>query len=160
VIIYVNGDGHCAAAYAEVPHAVAEEDFDFWYQGRVPHPTNYATSWPYLLADVFKAEIKVDADIRNTETDILYHTKTYVDKNWQRGALKVILGFPFENLERFQQLSNYLKDREVRHIFYPTSDYVKYLIKHGHRPNLKGFFNGQAHRIWATYISEHLTKLV
>lgn len=160
MIIYVNGDGHCAGAYAQVPYAVAEEDFDLWYQGRVPHPTNYATSWPCLLADVFKAEIKVEADIRNTEMDVLYHTKNYVDRNWQRGALKVVLGFPFKDLEKFRQLSNYLKDREVRHIFYPTSDYISYLTKRGYRPNQNGYFNGQAHRIWATYISEHLTKLV
>lgn len=160
MIIYVNGDGHCSASYAEVPYAVAEEDFDLWHQGRVPHPVNYATSWPCLLASVFKAEIKVEADIRNTEMDVLYHTKNYVDRNYQRGLLKVVIGFPIQDRERFLQLSNYLRAREVKHIFYPTSDYINYLTKKGHRPNHKGYFNGQAHRVWSNYIAEHLTKLV
>ena len=62
MILYVNGDSHTAAAEAVNPHAFAEDDSQYFYMGRAPHPDNIAVSWSRLLADTAKAILKCDAE--------------------------------------------------------------------------------------------------
>jgi hypothetical protein len=160
MIIYINGDGHCSGAYAQVPFAVAEDDFQLWYQGRAPHPANLPVVWGSYLANHFKAEVKIDADIRNTESDVIAQTLQYAENNYRRGNLKIIIGYPEVNTTRFIYLSDVLKKLNVRHIFYPTQDYVQYLTEQGCQPRHESYFGADAHKIWFNRLSKELTKML
>jgi hypothetical protein len=71
MILYVNGDSHAAAAEAVNSHAFAEDDSQFFYMGRAPHPNNLAVSWGRLLADTLKATFKCDAEAAASNQRIL-----------------------------------------------------------------------------------------
>ena len=45
MLLYVNGDSHAAAAEAVNAHAFAEDDSEFFYMGRAPHPANRSWGW-------------------------------------------------------------------------------------------------------------------
>jgi hypothetical protein len=78
MILYVNGDSHTAAAEAVNPHAFAEDDSQFFYMGRVPHPGNLAVSWGRLLADTLKATFKCDAEAASSNIRILRTSREWL----------------------------------------------------------------------------------
>jgi len=78
MILYVNGDSHTAAAEAVNPHAFAEDDSQFFYMGRAPHPGNLAVSWGRLLADTLKATFKCDAEAAASNVRILRTSREWL----------------------------------------------------------------------------------
>jgi hypothetical protein len=78
MILYVNGDSHTAAAEAVNPHAFAEDDQQFFYMGRAPHPGNLAVSWGRLLADTLKATFKCDAEAAASNVRILRTSREWL----------------------------------------------------------------------------------
>jgi hypothetical protein len=78
MILYVNGDSHTAAAEAVNPHAFAEDDSQFFYMGRAPHPGNLAVSWGRLLADTVKATFKCDAEAAASNHRILRTSREWL----------------------------------------------------------------------------------
>jgi hypothetical protein len=62
MILYVNGDSHTAAAEAVNQHAFAEDDGQYFYMGRAPHPNNLAVSWGKLLSLSLQVGFKCDAE--------------------------------------------------------------------------------------------------
>jgi len=80
MILYVNGDSHAAAAEAVNPHAFAEDDPDFFYLGRAPHPDNLAVSWSKLLSTALKASLVCDAQSASSNIRILRTTREWLEK--------------------------------------------------------------------------------
>jgi hypothetical protein len=78
MILYVNGDSHTAAAEAVNSHAFAEDDGQFFYMGRAPHPNNLAVSWGRLLADTVKASFKCDAESAASNERILRTSRQWL----------------------------------------------------------------------------------
>jgi len=78
MILYVNGDSHTAAAEAVNAHAFAEDDGQYFYMGRAPHPANLAVSWAKVLADIVKAGLKCDAESASSNARILRTTREWL----------------------------------------------------------------------------------
>jgi hypothetical protein len=79
--IYVNGDSHAAAAEAVNPHAFAEDDGQYFYMGRAPHPDNWKVSWARRLADSVQAVLHVDAESASSNQRIRRTTREWINKN-------------------------------------------------------------------------------
>ena len=84
MIIYVNGDSHTAAAEAVNQHAFAEDDTQFFYLGRAPHPANVDVSWGRVLADTVKATFKCDAESASSNARILRTARIWADQHRDR----------------------------------------------------------------------------
>ena len=81
MILYVNGDSHAAGAEAVNPFAFAEDDKQYFYMGRVPHPDNARVSWPRKLADVLKARLHCEAESASSNTRIIRTTREWIKRN-------------------------------------------------------------------------------
>ena len=81
MILYVNGDSHTAAAEAVNAHAFAEDDPNYNYLGRLPHPANLAVSWGRILADRIKAGFHCDAESAASNTRIMRTTRQWLLDN-------------------------------------------------------------------------------
>jgi hypothetical protein len=87
MILYVNGDSHTAAAEAVNPHAFAEDDSQYFYMGRAPHPDNLSASWGRILSNVLKTILHCDAESAASNDRILRTTRVWLDNNkkeWYR----------------------------------------------------------------------------
>lgn len=78
MILYVNGDSHTAAAEAVNNHAFAEDDSQYWYLERRPHPDNFAVSWGKLLADRLKASLHHNAESASSNDRIIRTTRDWI----------------------------------------------------------------------------------
>lgn len=81
MILYVNGDSHTAAAEAVNNHAFAEDDSQYWYLERRPHPDNIAVSWGKLLSDRLKSTFICDAESASSNQRIIRTTKEWIENN-------------------------------------------------------------------------------
>lgn len=78
MILYVNGDSHTAAAEAVNPHAFAEDDSQYVYLGRIPHPSNLAVSWGKRLSELLKTSFKCEAESASSNARILRTARAYL----------------------------------------------------------------------------------
>jgi len=78
MILYVNGDSHTAAAEAVNPHGFAEDDSQFFYLGRAPHPANLAVSWGRRLADTLKMGFNCQAQAGGSNDRIMRVTHEHL----------------------------------------------------------------------------------
>jgi hypothetical protein len=78
MILYVNGDSHTAAAEAVTPHAFAEDDSQYFYLGRAPHPANLAVSWGRRLADTLKMGLNCQAQAGGSNARIMRTTREHL----------------------------------------------------------------------------------
>jgi hypothetical protein len=79
MILYVNGDSHTAAAEAVNLHAFAEDDSQYFYMGRQPHPDNLQVSWGKLLSLALKVGFKCDAESASSNARIIRTTREWID---------------------------------------------------------------------------------
>jgi hypothetical protein len=91
MIIYVNGDSHTAAAEAVNQHAFAEDDSQFFYLGRAPHPANLAVSWGRVLADTVKATFKCDAESASSNARILRTSRAWAESHCDRSDMLMLV---------------------------------------------------------------------
>jgi hypothetical protein len=78
MMLYVNGDSHSAGAEAVNPHAFAEDDSEYFYLGRAPHPDNLAVSWGRLLATTLKSSFRCDAESASSNSRIMRTTMEWL----------------------------------------------------------------------------------
>jgi hypothetical protein len=104
MILYVNGDSHTAAAEAVNVHAFAEDDSQYFYLGRAPHPDNLQVSWGKLLSLSLQAGFKCDAESASSNTRIIRTTKEYLAERSQTEDLLVII--QWSTWEREEWLHN------------------------------------------------------
>jgi hypothetical protein len=81
LILYVNGDSHSAGAEAVNSFAFANDDPQYKYLGRVPHPDNLFVSYGNILAKNLLAELYCDAESASSNDRIIRTTKHYLKNN-------------------------------------------------------------------------------
>ena len=99
MILYVNGDSHAAAAEAANLHAFAEDDGDFFYMGRVPHPANLSVSWGMLMSLAIKATLVCGAESASSNARIIRTTREWLADNPKGEKLVVIQWSTWEREE-------------------------------------------------------------
>jgi hypothetical protein len=99
MLLYVNGDSHAAAAEAVNVHAFAEDDSEFFYLGRAPHPANLAVSWSMLLSLAVKATLINAAESASSNARILRTTRQWLADNPRGERLVVIQWSTWEREE-------------------------------------------------------------
>lgn len=109
MILYINGDSHTAAAEAVNAHAFAEDDSQYFYMGRAPHPDNLYVSWGRILSNVLKAILHCDAESAASNDRILRTTRAWLENNkkdWYR-TLIIIQWSTWEREEWLHQAQYY-----------------------------------------------------
>jgi len=91
MILYVNGDSHTAAAEAVNNHAFAEDDGQYFYMGRAPHPDNIAMSWGKLLSTALRAGFHCGAESASSNSRIIRTTREWLDTQGYDTDLLVII---------------------------------------------------------------------
>ena len=100
MILYVNGDSHTAAAEAVNQHAFAEDDTQFFYLGRAPHPANLAVSWGRMMADTIKATFKCEAESASSNARIIRTARDWaVSHSHRRDQIMIIQWSTWEREE-------------------------------------------------------------
>jgi hypothetical protein len=106
LILYVNGDSHTAAAEAVNVHTFAEDDPEYFYMGRAPHPDNLAVSWGKLLSLALRTGLKCDAEGASSNARIIRTTKEWLANSPTRGDMLVIIQWStWEREEWYDDLS-------------------------------------------------------
>ena len=110
MILYVNGCSHTAACDANVVHAWAEDDPDYYGWGQVPHPENLKVSWGKKLSEMLGAtEFYCDAQSGGSNPRIIRTTREWIKNNPDKLAntFMVIQWTTWEREEWFYAESNY-----------------------------------------------------
>ena len=81
MILYINGDSHAAGAEAVNSYAFANDDPQYKYLGRLPHPDNLFVSFGNVLAKNLSAELYCDAESASSNDRIIRTTKHYLKTN-------------------------------------------------------------------------------
>lgn len=81
MIVYVNGDSHAAGAEAVNGYASADDDPQYKFLRRLPHPDNIRVSFGQLIADNLKYEFYCDAESGASNSRILRTTREYLKSN-------------------------------------------------------------------------------
>jgi len=98
-ILYVNGDSHSAAAEAVNPHAFAEDDGQYFYMGRAPHPDNAHVSWGAQLASLAKMKLHLAAESASSNDRIIRTTKEWIQNHDTSNTLIIIQWSTWEREE-------------------------------------------------------------
>lgn len=93
MILLINGDSHAAGAEAVNTYAFAEDDGQYVYQGRRPHPDNLKVSWGYLLHKPLNAGFHCLAESASSNHRIIRTTKEYLQNYTGRDELFVVIGW-------------------------------------------------------------------
>jgi hypothetical protein len=91
LIIYINGDSHAAAAEAANTHAFAEDDKQYFYLGRIPHPDNAAVSWGKILSTTLRAHLHQDAESASSNARILRTSRKFLEEKGNPHNLLMII---------------------------------------------------------------------
>lgn len=101
--LYVNGDSHSAGAEAVNAHAFAEDDAQYFYLGRAPHPDNAAVAWPTVLARTLKAVLHNDSESASSNQRILRTAQQWLGAN-QRWLPETVMIIQWSTWERQEWL--------------------------------------------------------
>jgi hypothetical protein len=104
MILYVNGDSHTAAAEAVNNHAFAEDDSQYFYLGRAPHPDNIAVSWGKLLSGSLRAGFHCGAESASSNARIMRTTREWLTTQGYDQDLLIII--QWSTWEREEWLHN------------------------------------------------------
>jgi hypothetical protein len=159
MILYVNGDEHCAGADAVIPCVYAEDSFDLWWMGQVPNPENLKGSFSNFVKLALQSRLYNESSITRSNDNIISATKNFVESN-RHDQIVTIIGFPESNDHQLTEFGVWLKQHDVKHILYPTDEYSNWLIKRGFTPNARGYFGRDAHKAWAGELIKSLTKIL
>ena len=91
MILYVNGDSHTAAAEAVNVHAFAEDDPQYFYLGRTPHPDNLSVSWGKLLSLALRAGFHCAAESASSNARILRTTREWLTNRRDLEEILIII---------------------------------------------------------------------
>lgn len=104
MILYVNGDSHTAGAEAVNNHAFAEDDSQYFYLGRAPHPDNLQVTWGKLLSLALKCGFYCGAESASSNARILRTTREYINASTGHEDLLVVI--QWSTWEREEWLHN------------------------------------------------------
>ena len=120
MILYVNGDSHTAAAEATNPHAFAEDDSQYFYKGRAPHPDNLKVSWGKVLSESLRSGFHCDAESASSNTRILRTTRKWINETYPKFNDELLVIIQWSTWER----EEWLIDGEYYQINASGIDYV------------------------------------
>lgn len=100
MILYVNGDSHTAAAEATNPFAFANDDSQYFYMGRVPHPDNINVSWGKLLSNYLQSSFHCEAESASSNQRILRTTRNWIENVYPLLHDEVLLIIQWSSWER------------------------------------------------------------
>jgi hypothetical protein len=100
-VLYVNGDGHSSAAYANSDFGWASEDYRYSYRALQPHPDNLLVSYGSILGGIVKARVFCEAEIRCSNWRIARTTRDWL-KNPQMEEVIVIIGWTSWDREEWE----------------------------------------------------------
>jgi hypothetical protein len=100
MILYVNGDSHTAAAEAVNPWAFAEDDPQWFYLGRAPHPENLAISWSKLLSLSLKTSFHCHAESGSSNTRILRVSRDWLSRQPDSSRSQIFMIIQWSTWER------------------------------------------------------------
>lgn len=89
-MLYINGDGHSSAAYANSNFCFANDDFRYSYRARQPHPDNLPVSYGSVLGDIVKARVFCEAEGRCSNARIVRTTKKWLETPQKEDTIIVI----------------------------------------------------------------------
>ena len=104
MILYVNGDSHTAAAEAMNSHAFAEDDRQYFYKGRAPHPDNLKVSWGKVLSDSLRSGFHCDAESASSNTRILRTTRKWINDTYPKFNDELLVIIQWSTWEREEWL--------------------------------------------------------
>ena len=121
-MLYVNGDGHVAAAQAVNTHTFAQDDPSLFYMGRAPHPENLAVSWGKLLSVTLRSAFRCDAEGNSDNARIIASTQKWL-ADAGRGHPDLLLAIQWNPSEArahevIWKFHQELKKQNIRHLFF------------------------------------------
>ena len=99
MILYINGDSHSAGAEAATPYAFAEDDHQYFFMGRAPHPANLQVSWGKRLSDSLNTGMRCDAESASSNTRILRTSRDWLKNQNYTKPLVIIQWSTWEREE-------------------------------------------------------------
>lgn len=109
MILYVNGDSHTAAAEAVNVHAFAEDDPNYFYLGRAPHPDNLSVSWGKLLSLALRAGFHCAAESASSNARILRTTREWLATRQDLEEILIIIQWSTWEREEWEHKDKYLQ---------------------------------------------------
>jgi hypothetical protein len=103
MILYVNGDSHTAGAEAVNEHAFAEDDPQYFYLGRAPHPENLNATWGKLLSQALNAGFHCAAESASSNQRIIRTTREFLQQ-WYLNRQARLLIIQWSTWEREEWL--------------------------------------------------------
>jgi len=100
MILYVNGDSHTAAAEATNLHAFAEDDSQYFYKGRAPHPDNLKVSWGKLLSEYLHAGFHCGAESASSNERILRTSRKWIEETYPKFNDELLVIIQWSTWER------------------------------------------------------------
>lgn len=100
MILYTNGTGHTAAANAVNSFSKANEDRTYWNLENRPHPANIKVSWGYLLADWLKMGFHTEAQVDQSNIEVISNTLTWLNGKKPNDVFVIVQWGKFENLDQ------------------------------------------------------------
>jgi len=84
MILYTNGCSHVAAGEAVNYHCFANDDSQYFYMNRRPHPDNLKVSFSQILANLLRARLICDAESAASNDRILRTTDMFFDGQYYK----------------------------------------------------------------------------
>ena len=122
MILYVNGDGHTAAAEAVNQYSYSQDDIGINYLIGLPHPENLSASWGKLLSLALRATFFCDAKRDPSNIKIIEDALNWIADNKKNDKFIVIQWMEFLDLdsehEAIWQFHLELQQADIAHIFF------------------------------------------
>lgn len=97
--LIVNGDSHAAGAEAANTFAFAEDDSQYFYLGRSPHPDNKRVAWSTRLAASLRASLFLEAESASSNARIMRTTREFLNRVDSTGSLVIVQWSTWERQE-------------------------------------------------------------
>lgn len=80
MILFLNGDSHTAAGEAVNDYCFAEDDPNYFYAGRVPHPDNLEVSFGTKISKLTKMKMVCEAESASSNARIIRTTREFLGR--------------------------------------------------------------------------------
>jgi hypothetical protein len=122
MMLYVNGSTHTMAAEAVTPYIVANDDPALAHLGKLPHPTNLATSWGKMLSIALRAGFQCGALVDNTVDKIIDDTTEWAVSQ-ENDSIIIIewADITREHEDKIWEFHKKLIDQNTKHIFFNSN---------------------------------------
>ena len=131
MILYVNGDSHCAGAELVNGYCFADDDPTYKHLGRRPHPDCIPHTFGYKLAKAINAGFYLDAESGSSNARIERTTRQFLADN-RKQEVFVLIGWSTWEREEWQDGDTYYQvtasgtDSVPAHL---VEDYKAWVIK-------------------------------